>query len=114
MTKRFITKSLKDHRSMQCYIHIYEDGTIELVSYYTLVLRAVRKDEDTREYWIESHGTFWDNERVFTPTTARHISYFLREYFPSLSYYDFKYAAEKTGEVLTAELSKGVDLNYEW
>ena len=114
MAKRFIEKALKDHPSMSCRIRIYEDGTIELVSYTTMVLRAVRRDPDTREYWVEAHGTFWDNERVFTPTTARHLSYFLREYFPDLSYYTFKYAAEKTGEVLEATLDKGVNLDYDW
>ena len=67
MAKRFIEKALKDHPSMSCRIRIYEDGTIELVSYTTMVLRAVRRDPDTREYWVEAHGTFWDNERVFTP-----------------------------------------------
>lgn len=111
---RRIEKPLKNHGSMQCRVSIYEDGTIEFVSYSTLVLRAVQKDPDLREYWIESHGTYWDGERVFTPTTAHQLSCFLKEYFPNLSYQEFKYAAEKTGEVLTANLDKGVNLNYGW
>ena len=73
MAKRFIEKALKDHPSMSCRIRIYEDGTIELVSYTTMVLRAVRRDPDTREYWVEAHGTFWDNERVFTPPLRQDI-----------------------------------------
>ena len=119
MANRSIRKALKGHKLMSCTVIIYENGDIELVSYSTLVLRA--QPIGKRVYQIFPHGQYWDPDMVYTRTTIRHIICFLREYFPEISYQEFKSVAEgclKTRrdkpKMLVADLAKGVNLDYGW
>ena len=105
----YIEKKLKYRKYGNCRVRIYADNSIHLISYQTTVLVA-EPERDAGWYTVAYSGTYWDNERVYTPTTARHISEFLREYFPNLTYAQIKLAAEKTGEVYESELAKGVTL----
>lgn len=75
--------NLRDHASAQCCVRHYENGDLCLQSYNTDVIyyNALFK----RLYCT---GTY-------SQTTRRHISWFLREYFPSFSYHDLKAAYEQ-------------------
>ena len=79
---------LKNHPGCQCHVEKYDNGTIVFVSYKT----PIAKIEKGMLCPIQN-GKYWDDERIYTPTTARQISYFLREYAPSISYQQFKKAA---------------------
>lgn len=71
---------IRGHESAACKVRKYADGTLDLISYNTLVVRAERIPAG---YEIECSGTY-------SATTAKHIGYFLKTYFPMLSYYDLK------------------------
>lgn len=85
-------KKLKGHSGMQCHVADMGHGILSFVSYSTEVLRAFPSTDKENVYLIEPRGQYWDH-RVYTPTTAKQISYFLREYFPNLSYQEFKKGA---------------------
>lgn len=72
-----MTKKLKDHAQANAKVRIYDDGTIELISYYTRVITI------TPDGKIECTGTY-------SATTRKHIGYFCREYLPRCTYYDIK------------------------
>ena len=55
----------------------YESGTVLLYSYTTLVARL------SSDGWLVVYG-------LFSATTRKHISAFMREYAKPLSYYDAK------------------------
>lgn len=72
---------LKDHKYANCYVIKNEMG-IKLVSYKTEVIIAAKAEIEN--YWyIKCLGTF-------SKTTSKHISWFLKEYFPMFNYYDMK------------------------
>ena len=72
---------LKDHKYANCYVVKNEMG-IKLVSYKTEVIIAAKAEIE--DYWyIKCLGTF-------SKTTAKHIGWFLKEYFPMFNYYDMK------------------------
>lgn len=72
----------------QCYAQ-YTNRGIQLWSYTTMVI-----DYDNSTGILKCTG-------LYSMTTRRHISAFIREYFPHLSYYDIKKAVEKNnGEVI--------------
>ena len=78
--------------------HVETDGTLTLYSYTTAVIRV------TPAGWLSCTG-------LYSATTRRHIGYFLREYYPFLSYHDVKRIYENNQEfnVLTGEIrEKGV------
>ena len=73
------TTKLRNHASCQCYINIY-DNRIDFISYTTRVISIIA---DKSKRLIECTGTY-------SPTTARQITYFLREYAPDLCLADMK------------------------
>jgi len=87
---------LKGHESSQCRVEVSNiHNVIEFVSYRTVVIKCVYSKAD-RSFAIMCTGTY-------SPTTRRQIGWFLKEYFPSLNYYDMKRIAE-TGECLDARI----------
>lgn len=69
-----ITKNLRDHASAQCCVRLYENGDICLQSYRTDIIYY-----DHAQQVLYCTGTY-------SQTTRKHISWFLREYFPGISY----------------------------
>ena len=71
---------LQDHEQAQAHVRI-EPNKIVLVSYTTDVIIA-RK----------ALGYAWVLEvtGLYSNTTKRHISWFMKEYFPSRNYYEIK------------------------
>ena len=79
---------LKNHPYCNCYIEIdnIENPTqISFISYRTVVIYATKKDN---VWHIECSGTY-------SQTTRRQISWFLREYFPKIDYFNMKEIAGK-------------------
>ena len=74
-------KKLEGHKYAQAYVMIneYEMGYV-LVSYKTWIVEALRYECG---YKIRCAG-------LYSMTTRKHIGWFLREYFPKISYYDIK------------------------
>ena len=77
----FTNHLLREHRSAQCHVGISGDGDVYFISYSTTVIKAIRQAYGT--YEISCTGTY-------SRTTIRQISWFLKEYFPKLNYYDMK------------------------
>lgn len=78
----------------QCGVRWTKDGTIQFISYTTLVCTI------DPEGWLTCTGTY-------SPTTRKQIGRFLSEYAPNLCYYDAKYCYEhnvrmniNTGEIV--------------
>ena len=74
------TTKLRAHASCQCRIDIHENNRIDFISYVTRVISIVI---DGGKRMVECTGTY-------SPTTARQITYFLREYAPDLTLADMK------------------------
>jgi hypothetical protein len=87
------TVKLKNHESAQARVTIDDEGNIDLVSYCTTVIIARNHGN---VYRIECTGTY-------SRTTAKHIGWFLRDYFPALNYYDMKRIA---GTGIDIEIAK--------
>lgn len=93
---------LKNHKSAQCDVFIQEDGTINFVSYTTLVIVAVPASDnvlagediyvpagesiDEDSYYISCSGTY-------SQTTSKQITWFLREYFAGITLDNIKQIA---------------------
>ena len=96
---------LRDHKGCQCHVIIRDDGVINFISYNTLVIVAtphsVANLADDRDIKVKSNETlddtcyFLECSGTYSRTTARQISYFLREYFPTIEYCDMKAAARE-------------------
>lgn len=75
---------LKNHPNANCYVlkDYNQEGiiTIHFISYITEVITAVKIN---KTWHIKCSGTY-------SQTTRKQIEYFLKEYFPGLSYYDVK------------------------
>lgn len=80
-------KKLTHHKSANCYVTVEDDGTINLISYDTLVVHAT--PYTLNEYVLFCTGTY-------SQTTRKHISWFLKEYFGDISYYDMKKCYENS------------------
>ena len=78
---------LKDHPYCNCYV-LKDDDIIKLVSYITEVIIAVRNPKNKNEWFLKCTGTY-------SQTTRKQISWFLREYFPKIDYFDMKEIAGK-------------------
>ena len=78
---------LKDHPYCNCYV-LKDNDKITLVSYITEVIIAVRNPKNKNEWFLKCTGTY-------SQTTRKQISWFLREYFPKINYYDVKEIAGK-------------------
>lgn len=85
-SKMLETRKLTNHKSAQCHVSIEDNGTINFISYTTLVIQAV--PSDCGGYVLYCTGTY-------SQTTRRQIGWFLKEYFGDVSYYDMKRCAEK-------------------
>lgn len=64
---------------------MHEDGDITFISYSTVVIRAIKQEDGFYRLWCT--GTY-------SQTTRRQISWFLKEYFGDVSYFDMKRCAE--------------------
>ena len=78
---------LKNHPYCNCYI-LKDDDIIKLVSYITEVIIAVRNPKNKNEWFLKCTGTY-------SQSTRKQISWFLREYFPKINYFDIKEIAGK-------------------
>lgn len=78
------TRKLTNHEHAQCFVAIEDDGTINFISYRTLVIRAVL--DTSGQYVLFCTGTY-------SQTTRKQIGWFLKEYFGDVSYYDMKKSA---------------------
>ena len=87
-----IISRLQDHKSAQCHIE-YNTEAVRFISYRTMVIEALHIEGNT--WRIGCTGTY-------SRTTIRQIGWFLKEYFPSLNYYDMKSIAG-TNTMLTIE-----------
>lgn len=91
---------LKDHPYCNCYVemdNIENPTQISFISYRTVVIYATKKDN---VWYIECSGTY-------SQTTRKQISWFLREYFPKIDYYDMKeIAGKETFLVYDEEIGK--------
>ena len=83
----YYSKNLKGHEFAQCGIR-ENKNYIELISYITPVIYV---DKNTNK--LTCSGTY-------SATTRKHISWFLKEYYPEVSYYDVKKIAGKKGEFI--------------
>ena len=93
-SRQYVTKRLSHMPYAQAGVIIDNNGT-NLISYTTLVC-TIDKDG-----WLTCTGTY-------SATTRKHISAFMHEYAPQMSYYDAKAAYEKghkinihTGEIVS-------------
>lgn len=87
----YTKNSNNGHNYASTYVRIYEDNTVQLVSYTTIVI------EITPEGWMTVNG-------LYSRTTIKHIGWFMRE--RGFSYYTAKHLYEKgekmnvyTGEI---------------
>lgn len=62
----YITKTNNGHKYAQTYVRIFDDDTVQLVSYTTTVI------EITPEGWLHCTG-------LYSMTTIKHIGWFMRE-----------------------------------
>lgn len=65
------TTKLRNHPGCQCHI-VVDENRIDFISYVTRVISLKRENG---KLLVECTGTY-------SPTTARQITYFLREYLP--------------------------------
>lgn len=70
------TKKLSEHPAAQCKINIFNNGDIDFISYSTRVISVKHEDNNKK---IECTG-------LYSMTTRKQITWFLREYFPELSF----------------------------
>jgi hypothetical protein len=75
------TRKLTNHKHSQCHVEIEDNGTINFISYTTLVIRAVP---------FEGYGYILYCTGTYSQSTRRQIGWFLKEYFGDISYYDMK------------------------
>lgn len=62
----YITKTNNGHKYAQTYVRIFDDDTVQLVSYTTTVI------EITPDGWLKVNG-------LYSMTTIKHIGWFMRE-----------------------------------
>lgn len=62
----YTTKSNNGHEYASTYVRIFDDNTVQLVSYTTTVI------EITPEGWLSVNG-------LYSRTTIKHIGWFMRE-----------------------------------
>lgn len=77
-------RKLTNHKYAQCHVIIEDNGTINFISYETLVIQAVPRISG--RYVLFCTGTY-------SQTTRKQIGWFLKEYFGDISYYDMKKCA---------------------
>lgn len=82
-----ITKKLRNHASAQCCVRHYENGDLCLQSYMTDVI-----------YYDSTRGMLYCTG-TYSQTTRKHISWFLREYFPDVFYHTMREAYQSNEKV---------------
>ena len=84
---------LKNHPYAQCSVRVLLDGSVVFTSYNT---DGIYVDKDG---WLYVSG-------LYSATTRKQISWFLKEYVPALSYYDIKslYYNNRVLNIYTGEL----------
>ena len=87
-------RKLKDHKYAQCHVELRADQ-MRFWSYSTVVITATLTPAGG--HVISCTGTY-------SPTTRKQIGWFLKEYFPTLNYYDMKRIA---GDHSTITLNRG-------
>lgn len=85
-------KPIKEHAHANCYVRLYDDGNVVLMSYTTPVIFY-----DAGLHTLSCSG-------LYSATTRKHIGWFLKEYFPTVTYQDIKRIAG------TRQVVKGVRL----
>lgn len=80
-----LKKVLRNHPYAQCHVRLYEDGSVDFISYTT---RVITIQIINGKRFIECTGTY-------SMTTIKQIGWFLKEYAPDLCYYDMKRIAYK-------------------
>lgn len=83
---------LEGHKYAKANVGIYESGNIELQSYSTIVIIAIKLDDG--KYQLRCTG-------LYSNTTRKHISWFISEYFGNIDYYVIKDAYENKLDVIT-------------
>lgn len=101
---RNIQVRLKGHESAQCKVFKVYDKTdtlveIQFISYRTLVIVANKNGDGVWD--LQCSGTY-------SRTTAKQITWFLREYFPALTYQDMS-AIAGSGDIKKARLQGAID-----
>ena len=92
----FIVKVLKSMPYAQAHIRVCDNGSVHLFSYETMVA------EIDKDGWLRIYG-------LFSQTTRRHISAFMKEYTPCTYstakqiYQDDMVLNIKTGEIVKYE-----------
>lgn len=86
MTINITKKKLSAMPYAQAHVELYDDGTIVLISYSTAVVQLV-PDTEKGGYWIGVSG-------LYSATTRKHISAFMREY-TTCDYYRAKELCQK-------------------
>lgn len=82
------TYKLKEHKNAQCKVLVSDDNKrIIFQSYNTHVIDCNFIPAQMGEPYFK---LICNN--TYSPTTRKQIGYFLKEYFPNLSYYDIKQA----------------------
>ena len=91
----YTTKTNNGHKYAQTYVRIFDDNTVQLVSYTTTVI------EITPEGWLHVNG-------LYSMTTIKHIGWFMRElgftyHLAKQLYNDHKDFNIYTGEVIDCD-----------
>jgi hypothetical protein len=89
----YTTKTNNGHKYAATYVRIYDDDTVELVSYTTTVITI------TPDGWLSCNG-------LYSMTTIKHIGWFMRE--RGMTYYLAKqmYLDGMEYNVYTGEIRK--------
>ena len=87
----YTTKSNNGHKYANTYVRIFDDNTVQLVSYTTVVI------EIAPDGWMTVNG-------LYSMTTIKHIGWFMRE--RGMSYYTAKqlYLDKKDMNIYTGEV----------
>lgn len=83
MMNDYKVHKLSDHKSANCAVKRFANGDLCLRSYNTDVL-----------FYVKATGMLYCTG-TYSPTTRRHIVWFLREYFTGVGYEDIKNAWKK-------------------
>lgn len=87
-----IKTRLQNHLHCNCYVltnYIINPTEIHFISYTTEVITALKLND---KWYIKCSGTY-------SQTTRKQISWFLREYFPMIDYYNIKSIAGKKAHI---------------
>lgn len=82
---------LRDHKYSQCHVRFYSNASFDFISYNTIVISG--EHIQGSDYKLTCSG-------LYSATTRRQISWFLREYFPNVSYYDIKKIAGTQNNII--------------